>query len=61
MVQKLRDEYREDVDLVKVASELVVDAIVSTNTLREELSRRFARYAAKSEARPAKKHMVLPV
>jgi acetyl-CoA carboxylase carboxyltransferase component len=61
MVQKLRDEYREDVDLVKIASELVVDAIVSTNALREEISRRFGRYAGKSEARPAKKHMVPPV
>lgn len=61
MVQKLRDEYREDVDLVKIASELVVDAIVSTNALREEISRRFGRYAAKSEPRPAKKHIVPPV
>ncbi|HRI70815.1 MAG TPA: acyl-CoA carboxylase subunit beta [Polyangium sp.] len=61
LVQKLRDEYREDVDLVKIASELVVDAIVSTNALREEISRRFARYASKSEARPAKKHIVPPV
>jgi len=61
MVQKLRDEYREDVDLVKIASELVVDAIVSTNALREEVSRRFGRYASKSELRPAKKHIVPPV
>ncbi|MBK9261703.1 MAG: acyl-CoA carboxylase subunit beta [Polyangiaceae bacterium] len=61
MVQKLRDEYREDVDLVKIASELVVDAIVPTNALRAEISRRFARYAAKSEPRPAKKHIVPPV
>lgn len=61
MVQKLRDEYREDVDLVKVASELVVEAIVSTNALREEIARRFARYAVKSEARPPKKHIVPPV
>jgi acetyl-CoA carboxylase carboxyltransferase component len=61
MVQKLRDEYREDVDLVKIASELVVDAIVPTNALRGEIARRFARYAAKSEPRPAKKHIVPPV
>jgi acetyl-CoA carboxylase carboxyltransferase component len=61
LVQKLRDEYREDVDLVKVASEMIVDAIVPTNTLRDEISRRFARYASKVEARPPKKHIVPPV
>ena len=61
MVKKLRDEYREDIDLVKLASEMVIDAIVPTSTLRAEVSRRFSRYANKSEARPRKKHIVPPV
>ena len=61
LVKRLRDEYREDVDLVKLASELVVDAIVPSSDLRREVARRFARYAGKVEERPRKKHMVPPV
>jgi acetyl-CoA carboxylase carboxyltransferase component len=61
LVQKLRDEYRADVDLVKLASEMVIDAIVPSADLRREVARRFERYAHKVEARPKKKHMVPPV
>jgi methylmalonyl-CoA decarboxylase subunit alpha len=60
-VEKLRAEYREDVNLTKLASELVVDEIVPFAGLRGELSRRFALYADKSEARPPKKHIVPPM
>ena len=60
-VAKLRDEYRADVDLTKLASELVIDGIVPGDRLRAELAARFRRYDAKTEARPAKKHIVVPV
>jgi acetyl-CoA carboxylase carboxyltransferase component len=60
-VEQLRAEYREDVDLYKLASELVVDAIVPFETLRQELSTRFARLEKKREKKDRKKHMVLPV
>jgi len=60
-VAKLRAEYKADIDLVKLASELVVDTVVPSERLRDELVRRFATYSRKREARPAKKHMVLPV
>src|SRR6185295_6275598 len=61
LVQKLRDAYREDIDLVKLASELVIDAIVPAADLRREVSRRFERFAHKHELRPKKKHLVPPV
>ncbi|MRG97953.1 acyl-CoA carboxylase subunit beta [Polyangium spumosum] len=61
MVKRLRDEYREDVDLVKLASEMVIDGIVPTVALRDEISRRFSRYAGKVAERPRKKHIVPPV
>jgi acetyl-CoA carboxylase carboxyltransferase component len=61
LVQRLRDEYRADVDLQKLASELVIDAVIPTDTLRREVARRFERYAHKVEARPRKKHMVPPM
>jgi acetyl-CoA carboxylase carboxyltransferase component len=60
-VAKLRDEYKADIDLMKLASELVIDAVVPGDRLRGEIVARFARYASKSEARPKKKHMVPPV
>jgi acetyl-CoA carboxylase carboxyltransferase component len=60
-VAKLRDEYRADIDLMKLASELVVDGVIPGDRLRAELATRFRRYEAKSEARPPKKHIVPPV
>jgi acetyl-CoA carboxylase carboxyltransferase component len=60
-VAKLREEYRADIDLMKLASELVVDAVVPGEKLRQEIALRFARTADKREARPAKKHLVPPV
>ena len=61
LVQRLRDEYRADIDLEKLASEMVIDAIVPSSDLRREVARRFERYADKVEERPRKKHMVPPV
>ena len=46
---------------MKLASELVVDAIIPSSELRAEVDRRFARYEDKLEARPKKKHLVPPV
>jgi len=60
-IEKLRVEYREDVNLTKLASELVVDEIVAFEGLRGELSRRFALYANKAEPRSPKKHLVPPM
>lgn len=60
-VKKLQDEYREDVDLLKLASELVVDAVVPGARLRDELSTRFERYAQRLPVRVDRKHMVPPV
>jgi acetyl-CoA carboxylase carboxyltransferase component len=61
LVQRLRDEYRADIDLEKLASEMVIDAIVPSSDLRREVARRFERYAHKVEERPRKRHMVPPV
>ncbi len=60
-VAKLRDEYKMDIDIRKLASELVIDAVVPGERLRGEIAQRFARYAGKREPRQKKKHMVLPV
>jgi acetyl-CoA carboxylase carboxyltransferase component len=60
-VAELREEYRSDVDLLKLASELVVDAVIPFDTLRDEISKRFAAAQDKREPRPEKKHGVPPV
>ncbi len=60
-VERLREEYRADIDVQKLAAELAIDAIVPAERLRDEIATRFSRYADKREPRPAKKHLVPPV
>ncbi len=60
-VAQLRDEYRADIDVLRLASEMVVDAVVPCDRLREEIRIRFERCADKREPRPSKKHIVAPV
>jgi acetyl-CoA carboxylase carboxyltransferase component len=62
LVAKLRDEYRADIELELLGSELVVDDIVPPERLRDELIRRFALYRRRPEdPLPAKKRGVRPV
>jgi acetyl-CoA carboxylase carboxyltransferase component len=61
LVSELREEYRRDVDLKKLASELVVDAVLPFDALRGDLVRRFALYADRCVAGPDKKHIVPPM
>jgi acetyl-CoA carboxylase carboxyltransferase component len=59
--EQLRREYAEDVDLLHLASELVIDAVVEPERLRDDLIRRFAHCAAKRREWPAKRNPVTPV
>ena len=58
---ELMEEYAEGVDLLHLASELVIDGVVQPEDLRAELVRRFARYAGKHREWPAKRHGISPV
>jgi acetyl-CoA carboxylase carboxyltransferase component len=60
-VERLREEYRADIDIHKLAGELVIDAVIPTERLRAEIAARFARAADKREPRAPKKHLVPPV
>ncbi len=60
-VQRLREEYAADVDILKLASEQVVDHVVPGSELRAELVARLRLYWQKEEPRPPKKHCVYPV
>jgi acetyl-CoA carboxylase carboxyltransferase component len=59
-VTKLRDEYRANIDVMKLASEMAVDAVVPGDRLRDEIRIRFDRFEGERR-RPPKKHIVSPV
>ena len=58
---ELRAEYQEEIDILHLASELVVDAVVPPEELRTQLVKRFAAYARRDRRRPAKRNPVTPV
>ena len=59
--KQLEDEYREDVDLYKLAANLIVDDVLEPDQLREALIARFKAYATRVSTRPNRKHGVPPV
>src|SRR5215471_4310815 len=61
MRQELEEEYRQDVDLYKLASNLIVDDVVEPERLRDQLVARFNAYATRTQAPPDRKHGVPPV
>ncbi|MFV2021822.1 acyl-CoA carboxylase subunit beta [Micromonospora sp. LOL_023] len=56
-----RAEYEQDIDLVRLASELVVDDIVRPEQLRHELIRRYAAAAGRDRHFSRRRHGVTPV
>jgi acetyl-CoA carboxylase carboxyltransferase component len=60
-VHDRRAEYEEDVDLLRLASELVVDAIVEPEALRDEIIARLAVAGSKDRSFSARRHGVPPV
>jgi methylmalonyl-CoA decarboxylase subunit alpha len=60
-VDELRAEYKEEIDILHLASELVIDAVVEPADLRAELVRRYAVYASRERSWPAKRNPVTPV
>jgi acetyl-CoA carboxylase carboxyltransferase component len=59
--QQLRDEYAADIDILRLASELVIDAVVQPEVLRDELITRFRLAAGKQRDWPAKHNPITPV
>ena len=56
-----RAEYEQDIDIVRLASELVVDAIIEPHELRGELIARYAAAAGKDRNFSRRRHGVTPV
>jgi acetyl-CoA carboxylase carboxyltransferase component len=59
--EELRGEYGEDIDILHLASEMVVDAVVEPGDLRADLIRRFAHASSKQREWPRKHNGVTPV
>ncbi|MEI7440386.1 MAG: acyl-CoA carboxylase subunit beta [bacterium] len=60
-VEEKKAEYEKDIDLKKLASELVVDDIVDSRNLRNVLARRYDFYSTKELHYYPRKHGVVPV
>jgi len=59
--KQLRDAYEADIDILRLAGELVVDDIVQPEQLRAELIRRFAAARGKDRSFSRRRHGVTPV
>ncbi len=59
--EELRATYAEDIDILHLGSELIVDAVIEPDALRDELVRRFAQTRGRPRDWPAKHCAVTPV
>ncbi|NBJ69927.1 MULTISPECIES: acyl-CoA carboxylase subunit beta [Clostridia] len=60
-IKEKQAEYKQDIDIYRLASEMVVDAIIDPEKLREELNMRFSLYDSKKVTFTERKHGVYPV
>jgi acetyl-CoA carboxylase carboxyltransferase component len=60
-IQQKREEYRQDIDIYRLASEMIIDGIVEPNKLRGELINRLETYSSKYQVFTDRKHGVYPV
>ncbi len=58
---QLQREYRSEIDIERLASELVIDAIVAPESLRDEIAARLANAEGRRDNPPAKWRSVTPV
>jgi len=58
--ERLRQAYEKDIDLLRLAAELVVDDVVEPEDLRDELIRRFAVASGKQRRPPRRRHGISP-
>jgi acetyl-CoA carboxylase carboxyltransferase component len=57
---RLRRDYEQDIDILRLASELVVDDVVEPEDLRDELVRRFAVARGRDRTPPRRRHGISP-
>ncbi|HLS60056.1 MAG TPA: acyl-CoA carboxylase subunit beta, partial [Virgibacillus sp.] len=55
-IKEKQDEYRDDIDIYRLASEMVIDAVIEPDQLRNELIKRFSIYESKNVIFTERKH-----
>lgn len=60
-IAEKREEYQKDIDIYRLASEMIVDGIIPADSLRTELIKRLNAYMTKSMIFTERKHPVYPV
>ncbi|WP_101844008.1 acyl-CoA carboxylase subunit beta [Halobacillus sp. Marseille-P3879] len=60
-IKEKQEEYKENIDLYRLASEMVIDDIVQPDHLRADLMNRFEAYQTKNVTFTDRKHGVYPV
>jgi acetyl-CoA carboxylase carboxyltransferase component len=60
-ISSKREEYKEDINIYRLASEMIIDAVIPANSLREELHKRLRAYMTKEMTFTNRKHPVYPV
>src|SRR5690625_2637946 len=60
-IKEKQEEYKDDIDIYRLASEMVIDAVVEPEKLRRELVERYRIYETKNIRFTDRKHGVYPV
>ncbi|PKR79380.1 carboxylase [Halalkalibacillus sediminis] len=60
-IKEKQEEYKENIDIYRLASEMVIDDIVEPNDLRSALTKRLDAYKSKNVQFTERKHGVYPV
>ena len=58
--ERLRREYEQDIDILRLAAELHLDDVVEPEDLRDELVRRFAAARGRAADPPRRRHGISP-
>ncbi|PIC86576.1 carboxylase [Sporosarcina sp. P20a] len=60
-IKEKQQEYKKEIDVYKMASELIIDEVVAPHNLRSVLTERFRYYETKQITNSSRKHPVYPV
>ncbi|MDP4107043.1 MAG: acyl-CoA carboxylase subunit beta [Bacillota bacterium] len=60
-IAEKREEYKQDIDIYRLASEMIIDGVIPAQSLRKELIKRFEVYSSKYMNFSERKHPVYPV
>lgn len=60
-IEQKRTEYREEIDIYRLASEMIIDDVIEPNELRDTLVKRLQMYESKKVAYTTRKNAVRPV